>query len=356
MGRQGHSFVPALNPGLFRIFHSRAHDQDKHVHGPTLRHKSSGFSAGLVLATIDQDSPTIITPMANSMRLPSPSATLQEEEVLISSSDDVQIAGKISNKFSPVAVVISHPYGPLGGSMMNNVVWAMTQHLSRFGFTTLRFNFRGVAPSTGRTSWTGVGEKEDMRAVCEYALTRLESPPQKLLIIGYSYGSVVGSALGGEMPQVHAYAAIAYPFSVACALTLFRQRSYFTLAAKGEKPKLFIMGSRDQFTGMGTFMRKVKLLPSPTEVVAMEGVDHFFFGKEKALCEIVQVWLEKVTGTHDLKAFLTSAAAAAAAAPGPGPGPAAVAIGGEGSSDGGKRGNSQKEKLPEACVDGNQEL
>lgn len=358
LARQGQSFVPALPLGLFRIFHSHAHDQDQHVHGHILRHKSSGLGAGLVLAAVDQDTSTTIIPIATSTMQPPPrpSATFQEEDVFIPSSDDVQIASKISNKHSPIAVVISHPYGPLGGNMMNNVVWAMTQHLSRFGFTTLRFNFRGVAPSTGRTSWTGAGEKEDMRAVCEYALTQLESPPQKLLIIGYSHGSVVGSALGGEMPQVHAYAAIAYPFSVAFALTLFRQGGYFTSAAKGEKPKLFVMGSQDQFTGIGTFIRKVKLLPSPTEVVTMEGVDHFFFGKEKALCEVVQAWLEKVMGAHDLKGFLTYAAAAAPAPPAAVAGAAAVASAGEGSDDGGKGRDYLEKLLPEVCEDGHQEL
>jgi len=50
-------------------------------------------------------------------------------------------------------------------------------------------------------------------------------------------------------------------------------------------------------------MRKVELLPSTIEIVTMEGVDHFFLGKEKALCAVVQGWVEKVMGTQDLKSI-----------------------------------------------------
>ena len=164
-----------------------------------------------------------------------------------------------------------------------------------------------------------------MQAVCQYALTQLDQPPRKLLIIGYSFGSVVGSAVGGEMPEVHAYAAISYPFSVAFALTLFQQARFLTSAAQGNKPKLFVMGTQDQFTGISAFLAKVKRLPSPIEVATLEGLDHFFFGHEAKLCALVQGWLEKILGTKDLKAFLLS---------------------GGGGSD----------ALPEVCQDGFQEL
>jgi alpha/beta superfamily hydrolase len=80
-----------------------------------------------------------------------------------------------------------------------------------------------------------------VEAVCRYALTQLEEPPARLVVIGYSHGSVVASAVAGEMPEVMAYAAIAYPFSVAWALTLFHQGSFLAAASQGSKPKLFVM-------------------------------------------------------------------------------------------------------------------
>jgi alpha/beta superfamily hydrolase len=109
------------------------------------------------------------------------------------------------------------------------------------------------------------------------------------------------------MPQVLAYVAIAYPFSVVWALTRFQQRGLLASAAKENKPKLFVMGSQDNFEGLGTFLDRVKRLPSPIEVATVAGVDHFFFKKEAVLCGLVEKWLRKVLATEDLKAFLIKA-------------------------------------------------
>lgn len=48
---------------------------------------------------------------------------------------------------------------------------------------------------------TGLGEYNDMKAACDYVLS-LPEPPSRLIVIGYSYGSIVGSAVAGDMPQV----------------------------------------------------------------------------------------------------------------------------------------------------------
>lgn len=151
-----------------------------------------------------------------------------------------------------------------------------------------------MPPSTGRTSWRGLKEKADVEAVCRYALTQLEAPPARLVLIGYSHGSLVIAAVGGEMPEVLAYAAIAFPFSVAWALTLFHQGAFLAAAARGSKPKLFLMGTEDNFTGINTFRARVKALPSPLEVVEVKGADHFFFGIETKVSGAVLSWLQRV--------------------------------------------------------------
>ena len=63
--------------------------------------------------------------------------------------------------------VICHPHPLYGGSMWNGVVDAMEEGFSKAGFTTLRFNFRGVGSSTGRFD-EGVGETEDLVAACRF--------------------------------------------------------------------------------------------------------------------------------------------------------------------------------------------
>ena len=63
--------------------------------------------------------------------------------------------------------VICHPHPLYGGIMWNGVVDAMEEGFSKAGFTTLRFNFRGVGRSTGRFD-EEVGETKDLVAACRF--------------------------------------------------------------------------------------------------------------------------------------------------------------------------------------------
>lgn len=69
--------------------------------------------------------------------------------------------------------------------------------------------------------------------------------------------------------QVMAYAGVSYPFSVSWALTLFHHSTFLSQAA-APKPKLFLMGTKDNFTGMGAFDRRVGALPGPIDVVTVK--------------------------------------------------------------------------------------
>ena len=48
-------------------------------------------------------------------------------------------------------VVVCHPHPLFGGNMHNNVVSAVTYHLSTVGIATLKFNFRGVVTAKEST-------------------------------------------------------------------------------------------------------------------------------------------------------------------------------------------------------------
>jgi len=55
----------------------------------------------------------------------------------------------------------------MGGSMYNHVVETIQEAFATEGFSTLRFNFRGVGKSSGMYD-EGRGEQEDILAVCRY--------------------------------------------------------------------------------------------------------------------------------------------------------------------------------------------
>ncbi len=128
--------------------------------------------------------------------------------------------------------VICHPHPLYGGSMWNGVVDAMEEGFSKAGFTTLRFNFRGVGRSTGRFD-EGVGETEDLVAACRFlkgvvsgeagvpAKRVLAMPVEGVLnpnlgrsvIAGYSFGAWVASMALARVAWVTDLFLVAFPFS-----------------------------------------------------------------------------------------------------------------------------------------------
>ena len=84
---------------------------------------------------------------------------------------------------STLGVIVCHPYGMLGGNLHNNVVVAVTKALGDAGFTTLRFNFRGVGRSSGRGTWRGDGEMEDLRTAIRF-LCEMQGGPKHIILIG----------------------------------------------------------------------------------------------------------------------------------------------------------------------------
>ena len=54
--------------------------------------------------------------------------------------------------------------------MNNNVVMAIQNHFYSKGFVTVCMNFRGCSKSKGKTSWTGMPEREDYISVVDYLI------------------------------------------------------------------------------------------------------------------------------------------------------------------------------------------
>ncbi|EGF76841.1 hypothetical protein BATDEDRAFT_92264 [Batrachochytrium dendrobatidis JAM81] len=208
----------------------------------------------------------------------------------------------LGDKRKSTCVVLAHPYGPLGGDMKNYIVEALFGLFSSMGYTTLRFNFRGVGGSTGRTSFRGLGEIEDVVTVCNYVLTCTHclEPPTKLILCGYSYGSVATGAAASQIPQVSAVVSVSYPAGVLWALTLGHQKKH--ISALQSTPdtiqKFFITGSKDNYTSEASFMQFVTNIPNPKTVVVVPDADHFWVDTEHALISHLNQWVVKVLRAH----------------------------------------------------------
>ncbi|CAG8650418.1 18322_t:CDS:2 [Acaulospora morrowiae] len=218
----------------------------------------------------------------------------------------------IGEQRSVKAVIISHPYGPVGGNYYNNVVVTIESFFLTRGYLTIAFNFRGVGNSKGRTSWSGEPESGDYKSMIEFLSNSgrvgvdiiMEIPKiSDLTVIGYSYGSLIASTMASTSPPFPTcYILVSYPLSVTWLLTFFRSSVYSnhikSMIASNARV-LFIYGDYDQFTRLGRYrqwVRENNLDENPRWTVKeLKGTDHFYVTRtmEDSLCEVLKGWVDE---------------------------------------------------------------
>ncbi len=173
-------------------------------------------------------------------------------------------------------VVICHPHPLFGGSMDNNVVMSLAFALAREGIACLRFNFRGVGNSGGEHT---KGEKEHEEALA--AIDLLKAWPgvddKRIGLAGYSFGTRVVCA----HPELHkvpkAFALVSPSFEALDTAKL----------KKAKQPKLVITGDRDKLIQAENLQPVLESFENPPAFKLVEGVDHFWYGKEDLMTEEV---------------------------------------------------------------------
>jgi len=197
--------------------------------------------------------------------------------------------------YNDIAVVITHPHPMLGGSYRNNVVLGVADYLTSYmRVPTLCFNFRGVGKSDGSGSWRGSTEQIDTLSAVQYLLnnpllTQSGNKITKVIIVGYSYGSVIGSSVADKHDSVIGFSAISYPFG---PLTFMLLGHLLEPALNSPKPKFFVIGDQDNFTGVSKFNTRVsEMKGTQIDSKIFQGVDHFYQNHEKTLSKDIAAWI-----------------------------------------------------------------
>ena len=204
---------------------------------------------------------------------------MDSEERVSITADGLRLEGRLAvpravplavSQAAQRAVVLCHPHPQYGGTMDNPVVRAAAGRLQSAGVATLRFNFRGVGGSEGSHA-NGVGECIDARAAVDFLAER--SAVRRVTLGGYSFGAMIALRVGHQHPGVDRLAAIAPPLSM------------FDLDFIGgcDKPKLFLVGDRDQFCPYEVFRHAIDALPPPKTTECLAGADHFLIGFEEQI-------------------------------------------------------------------------
>jgi alpha/beta superfamily hydrolase len=169
--------------------------------------------------------------------------------------------------------LVCHPHPLHGGTMDNKVVQTLARAMVQAGWTTVRFNFRGVGRSQG--VWdAGVGEIDDACAV----LDALRPPGMPLVLAGFSFGAYVASQVGARL-GAGAAAGETKPSALRAATHMVlvgpAVQNFEVAAVPAES--VVIHGEQDDVVPLGAVLDWARPLGVP--IVVVPGAGHFFHGQ-----------------------------------------------------------------------------
>lgn len=173
--------------------------------------------------------------------------------------------------------LICHPNPVKGGTMLNKVVSTLQRTARDAGYTTLRFNYRGVGSSAGSHDMK-TGEVDDAEAVARWLLA--EHPGVPLTLLGFSYGGFVAASLAGRLEA--AGHPVARQVLVAPAVARLDGQA---LAVQG--PLTIIQPEQDEVIEPETVYAFSAALARPHELLKVAECGHFFHSKLVELKDLV---------------------------------------------------------------------
>ena len=191
--------------------------------------------------------------------------------ITVLSNDGVRLAAKLwrpkaDHHILPVIIFI-HQYAVMGGS--SALMQGMAQNAVKVGYTCVTFDLRGAGGSTGTSTWTNYEELNDVKAVIDHVSDISE---KDIVLIGSSGGAAIAGAALDYSVRVKAACLIGYTWGW---MSSFLFGWAFAALERSSKPKLFVVGDRDEFTSMATYESKISALAGAKEMKLIPGKNHF---------------------------------------------------------------------------------
>lgn len=203
-------------------------------------------------------------------------------------------AGRIEGKYfpqkdpnAPIAVVL-HPHPLHGGTMNTKVTYRMFETFVRLGFSTLRFNFRGVGNSEG-TFDNGVGELSDAAAALDWLHGNHPHTPE-IWLAGFSFGSWITMQMLMRRPDLKRFIAVAPPAGL----------YDFSFLSPCPTTGLVIYGTGDEITPAADtealLKRTVRQKGIGLHAAKIMGADHFFTNHIDDLTATMSAYIKQESG------------------------------------------------------------
>ncbi len=187
-------------------------------------------------------------------------------------------------KHAPLALIL-HPSPEHGGTMNNKITYMMFQTFVQRGFSTLRFNFRGVGKSQGIFD-NGEGELSDAASALDW-MQEINPNAPYTWIGGFSFGAWIGMQLLMRRPEIQGFISIAPPANT----------QDFTFLAPCPTSGLVLQGTRDDVVVESEVKGLVERLHLQKGIKidyrTVEGANHFFHGYMDLLAEHIHDHLNK---------------------------------------------------------------
>jgi uncharacterized protein len=163
--------------------------------------------------------------------------------------------------------LVCHPHPQHGGTMDNKVVQTLARAFVQLGYTSLRFNFRGIGASEG--AWDeGRGEIDDALA----AVAAFRAAGQALVVSGFSFGGYVASQVAQRLPDAERLVLVA---------PAVRNFDVAPVSAS----TLVVHGEADDVVPLPALFDWAR--PQQLPVTVLPGAGHFFHGQLPVLKHIV---------------------------------------------------------------------
>jgi hypothetical protein len=194
---------------------------------------------------------------------------------------------------APMAVIL-HPHPEYGGTMNSKIVYLLYQTFAKRGFSTLRFNFRGVGRSQGVYD-RGEGELSDAASALDWLQT-YNPNARSAWVAGFSFGAWIGMQLLMRRPEIEGFISVAPPANM----------FDFGFLAPCPSSGLIVNGTADQVVPPEAVEKLVGKLSLQKDIEIdhqlIEGADHYFAGKLDALMGAVDAHLDQALAQRDAKA------------------------------------------------------
>lgn len=183
-------------------------------------------------------------------------------------------AGRVEGRYAepkrenaPIALIL-HAHPRAGGSMQDRITVQLFQIFTKFGFATLRFNFRGIGRSQGVFD-NGMGELSDAASALDY-LQSVNPNAEQCWVAGYSFGAWIGLQLLMRRPEIDGFIAVSPP------------ANHYDLSFLAPCPAsgLIVYGTKDGVSPPSDVERVVSKIRTQKNIKvdsqAVEGADHFY--------------------------------------------------------------------------------